>query len=183
MDRRENTREPFFSKQTVGRIILFSLFIFLTAAFQASFFGAAGFFPATPDLLLAAVMGLAMFDGERTGAVCGLFAGVMADALGGSGTLFMPLFYMLAGYVTGIAIRTFLTRNLLSWLVYMLAGILFRGSVTFMYLTVFKRVYDVPLLLFRAVLPEALMTFVFSVPLYFVSKLCAKPFLRESELE
>ncbi len=183
MDRRDSSRDPFFSKQTVGRIILFSLFIFFTAAFQTSFFGAAGFFPATPDMLLAAVMGLAMFDGERTGAACGIFAGVMANALGGSGTLFMPLFYMMTGFLTGIAIKTFLTRNFLSWLVYISAGILLRESVTFIYIAAAEKFYDVPLILLRAVMPEALMTLLFSIPVYFTAKLCARPFLREADLE
>jgi hypothetical protein len=183
MDYREQARDPFFSKQTLGRIILFSLFIFFTAVFQSSFFGAAGVFPATPDMLLAAVMGIALFDGERSGSLCGMLAGVLANALGSPGTAFMPVFYMLAGFLTGIAIRSFLSRNLLSWLVYVLIGGVLRGSVTLMYVMITEKVYDTVLILTKVVLPEAVMTLIFSVPVYFLARLCARPFLKETDLE
>ena len=78
MEIKEQAREPLLSSKTLGKCLLFFLLLFLVSSAQVSFFSAAAFFPATPDILLAAVVGLAVADGERTGAVSGIAAGVLA---------------------------------------------------------------------------------------------------------
>ena len=58
-----------FSKRTVGMIILDTLLIFTCGVIQTSFFPALSIFRASPDLLLSAVIGLAVWQGEKSGAV------------------------------------------------------------------------------------------------------------------
>ena len=52
-------REPSALRDTV-KIVLFCLLLFLEAAFQSSFFPTAAVFPAIPDIILSAVLGIAL---------------------------------------------------------------------------------------------------------------------------
>ena len=183
MEIKDQPKEPLLSSKTVGRCLLFGALLFLTAACQVSFFSATAVFPATPDLLLAAVMGLAVCDGERTGAVAGIAAGVFAEALGGMGIMLMPVFYMLAGYVFGIVTRFFLNRNFLSWIVYMLIAGLSRAVWSLLHLAATETGFNFVTVFSKIVTPEFLMTVLFSLPMYFICRLCVRPFRRKIELE
>lgn len=173
--------ERLITKQLIGHVILFTLVIFVLAAFQASFFGASGLFPATPDILLAAVAATGLFEGERHGAACGIWAGILAGALGGAGTGLLPVFYMHIGFFTGVLIKRFLSRNLLSWLIYSMMAVTLRGIFSFVFGIVTEKPVTVKLLLLKLVLPEAAVTFVFSVPVYFLIRLCVLPFRTASK--
>lgn len=183
MEIKEQSGAPLLSSKTIGRCLVFFVLLFLSAACQASFFSATTFFPATPDLLLAAVIGLGIYDGERTGAISGIAAGVLAEALGGVGIMLMPIFYMVAGYTFGIVTRFFLNRNFLSWLVYMLIAAFARGVWSLLYLAATETGFNFVTVFSRIIIPEFVMTFVFSLPMYFICRLCARPFHRKSEME
>ncbi len=183
MEIKEQAKDPLLSSKTLGRCLLFSVLLFLTAACQASFFSATAVFAATPDLLLGAVMGLAIYDGERTGAISGIAAGVFAESLGGTGIMLMPVFYMMAGYVFGIVTRFFLNRNFLSWIVYMLIASFARGVWTLLYLAATETGFNFVTVFSRIIIPEFFMTVLFSLPMYFLCRICARPFHRRSELE
>ena len=99
------------------KLALFAVLVFIIGALQVSLFSKVRLFSATPDILLAFVLGLGVFDGERTGAVIGVWAGVVSDALGGSVLMFSPFFYLMAGYLAGIAVKTLLGKNFPSWLI------------------------------------------------------------------
>lgn len=57
------------------KLALFAVLVFIIGALQVSLFSKVRLFSATPDILLAFVLGLGVFDGERTGAVIGVWAG------------------------------------------------------------------------------------------------------------
>ncbi len=169
-------KDPILSSKFFGKVVIFSLLIFITASAQTSFFGAFGVFPATPDLLLSAVSGIALFDGERSGAICGIAAGFLADVLGGTAITLLPLFYMLVGYVCGIMALRFLKRNFLSWCVYTLIFCASRAVLTLFYTAATEVGFSFLTLFGETVIPEFYMTFVFALPTYFICRLCASPF-------
>lgn len=183
MEIKEQAREPLLSSKTLGKCLLFFLLLFLVSSAQVSFFSAAAFFSATPDILLAAVVGLAVADGERTGAVSGIVAGVLAEALGGTGIMLMPVFYMLVGYIFGVVTRFFLNRNFASWIVYMLLASGARGVWSLLHLAATEARFDLPTVFSRIIIPEFFMTLIFSIPIYFLCRLCARPFHRKREME
>lgn len=183
MEFKEQPKEPFFSSQTIGKIILFFLLIFGSAVVQTSFFGAARFFPATPDLLMAAVIGIAVYDGERSAAVAGIAAGVLAETLGGSGIMLLPVFYLLVGYVYGIVSRIFLKKNFLSWLVYMLIAANVRLVYSFAYLMITEADLNLFTALTNILIPEFFMTMIFSIPIFFFSRICARPFHKRIDMD
>ena len=51
-----------------------------------------------PDLLLCWTLCFGMLAGPIYGSLFGIYAGVLADATGGFGIFFLPVFYMLCGY-------------------------------------------------------------------------------------
>jgi cell shape-determining protein MreD len=108
---------------------------------------------------------------------------VFAEALGGTGIMLMPVLYMLAGYVFGIVTRFFLNRNFLSWIVYMLIAALARAVWSLLHLAATETGFNFVSVFSRIITPEFLMTVLFSLPMYFICRLCARPFHRKSELE
>ena len=182
MEFKEQPRERFFSKRTLGKIILFGLLLFGSATVQTSFFPAVSIFPASPDLLLSAVIGIALFDGERTGAVCGTAAGLLAVALGGAGTAPLPVFYMLTGYFLGIFARVNFKKNLLSWLIYISLGSVARPMLSLLVIVVTEQGMNLFTAFTRIILPELLMTVAFSLPNYFLARLVVMPFQKKDEV-
>ncbi|MBO5702562.1 MAG: hypothetical protein J6S71_08990 [Clostridia bacterium] len=184
MEFKEQKKYSFFSSQVLGKILLFALPVFLSGVIQSSFFAASGLFDTTPDLLLISVIGLAIFDGERSGAIAGICAGVLAEAFGsGAYMMFFPLFYMLCGYFFGVVSRIFLNRNFASWLLYMLIGAGLRGLLSVIH-SMFSEV-DVNLFLIftEIVIPEYFLTLLCSVPMYFLIRMTVRPFHKKIEME
>lgn len=162
-----------FSKRTVGMIILDTLLIFTCGVIQTSFFPALSIFRASPDLLLSAVIGLAVWQGEKSGAVSGIGAGIMAMSLGGAGTALLPVFYMLSGYLTGIIAKINFKNNLLSWFIYMTAAAFSRSLFSFLYSLFALRDSNMLVTFANIVIPEFFMTVAFSVINYYLAKLCS----------
>lgn len=183
MEFKERPHEPFFSTQTFGKILVFSLLVVGAAVLQTSFFGAAGFFPAAPDLLLSVIVGIAIYDGERSAAVAGIGAGFLCEALGGAGTALMPVFYLLTGYTVGIFSRIFLRKNFLSWIVVIIAAASVKTVIGLVYLLATEKHFNFIVALIHQLAPEFLMTVLFSLPILLLSRACARPFHKQIELD
>ena len=61
---------------------IYSIPLFLLGIMQVTFFSKINVLGATPDLLLGAILVIAMLDNERVSAVCGIIAGVIYVSLG-----------------------------------------------------------------------------------------------------
>ncbi|MBQ2767233.1 MAG: hypothetical protein IJF49_04045 [Clostridia bacterium] len=106
----------------IRKILAWVGMLFAVAILQTTVFVRIAPFGVVPDLMLPAVLAIAIFDSERTGAVAGIAAGVMIGALGGTGVNLLPLFYMLCAYLVGIWATIGLSANFPSFLVYMLSS-------------------------------------------------------------
>jgi len=133
---------------------------------------------ATPDLLLAAVVAIAIFDGERTGAVAGIAAGFLAGALGGTGLNLLPLCYMLCAYTCGIWSTMSLSANFASWCVYMLAAGVARAAVTLVGVALTYTDYALTEVAIRVLAPEFAATLLLSPVIYFAVRRVATLFNR-----
>ena len=184
MEFKEQKRHDLFSSYNIGRILLFSLLVFLSGVIQSSFFPALTMLPASPDLVLLAVIGLAVYDGERSGAVAGIGGGILVEALGGGAhILLFPLFYMLCGYIFGIVSRIFLNRNFISWLLYILIGIFLRSALGLVH-SIFTEIdVTVYLILTKVTIPEYFVTLIAAVPMYFIVRAACRPFHKKIEME
>ena len=69
------------SKLLGYKAMLYGAALFVLSIMQTSFFSQINILGATPDLLLGAVLTLAMFEDHKTSAVCGIIAGFFYCAL------------------------------------------------------------------------------------------------------
>lgn len=184
MEFKEQKRQEFFSSHNIGKILLFTILVFFSGVLQSSLFPALSMLPASPDLVLIAVIGLAVYDGERSGAVAGIGGGVLLEALGGGANiLLMPLFYMLCGYIFGIVSRVFLNRNFISWLLYILIGTALRGTLSLLHLMLTEVDINIYLIFTEVIIPEYFVTLVCAVPMYFLVRATSRPFHKKIEME
>ena len=184
MEFKEQKRHDLFSSYNIGKILLFSLLIFLSGVLQSSFFPALSMIPASPDLVLISVIGLAVYDGERSGAAAGIGGGILVEALGGGAhILFLPLLYMLCGYIFGIVRRVFLNRNFISWLLYILIGTALRGAVSLLHLMFTEVDINLYLMFTEIIIPEYFITLICALPMYFPVRATSRPFHKKIEME
>ena len=158
-------------KVTLKKIISYSVAVFLLAVFQSSVGSRVGLFSTTPAFTLILTALASMFEDRKTGAVVGLAGGFLTDALGGSGFSLLPFFYTLTGWFLGEicerlghpgrqASGAFL-RSLMWLAAASGAGTVFTAILIVLSAGRMNFFSSVPHIL----LPEALSTFLWSVPM------------------
>ena len=164
-----------YRAQTRSKMILYTLAIGLLllvcASFQVSFLSRFRFFGATPDLMLCVVLCVAYFSGRFSGAITGIAAGFLIEAIGSQGISFLPMFYMLCGYIVGYYTRTVTVKNYSVYLFYLGFGLCLRAAMTVTYACVTYAYIRLPEILWYAVLPEVGGTALIGCLLYFPMKL------------
>lgn len=105
--------------------------IVLFALLQTTFFVRFAPFGAVPDLLLMLTAAIAAGEGEKYGAVCGLFSAFIIESLGGAvGPHLLPLLYAAAGCAVGLLSKDYLTNSFAVKLLYVFFCCLGRAFVT-----------------------------------------------------
>ena len=184
MELNERGHRPLLSSYTAGKVLLFSLLVFLSACLQSSFFSAAVFFSAIPDLVLISVIGISVYDGEKSGAVSGIFGGVVLEAFGAGGDIMMlPLFYMLCGFFFGIAAHLLFNKNFISWLLYCIIGAAFRSVFSIVHAVLVESDVNILLIFTEIVIPEYFITLLLSPIMYLPVRATVCPFHKKIEME
>ena len=161
---------------TIGvfKPIGYAVAILLFAVFDSTVSYRIGFFGTTPSLCLALTASAAVFDGKKTGSVVGLSAGVFTHALGGVGVSLYPLVFALLGWFSaarehGIPGRDSADRDFFRrFLNYALCLALCCGVmalVTAASLVLSAGRVNIFSVFTKIVLPEALGTFVYGLPI------------------
>ena len=97
-------------KEWVFRVLITAALVVFFAITETTFAARFPLFGETPDLMLGLVIAVAMTEGEQFGAVTGLFAGLIIDALGTAGTLpLSALLYVSVGYAVGVLTENYFT--------------------------------------------------------------------------
>ncbi len=126
-----------------------------------------------PDLTYATLLLIAYFCGKETGAVTGIAAGFVLDAIGSLGISILPVCYLICGYVCGYFTRAILPRRFTAFLVVMGAAVPVRVVITLVTMAMTYREIHLLEILIYVLLPEMLTTFLAAVLLYFpMKKLC-----------
>ncbi len=146
----------------IVKYVLYAIAGLLLILFQISFFSRIKPFGSTPDILIVAVFSVAMFENERVGAIFGLIVGFVVEAAGGIGVSLLPLVYMLVGYICGIVTTEYYKKSLLLFLIFDASALLVRMFTTFIYIVLTWNVVDIPVIIPKVLLPEALSTFIVS---------------------
>lgn len=164
-----------YSSQSRKGVILYTLgicaFILVVGVLQVTLLARVRIFGATPDLTACAVLCVGFFMGRYAGAITGIGAGFLIEAMGSVGISLLPLFYMLLGYVTGYYARVIVPKRYTAYLIYLLCAVCLRAALTLTYVGLTYSSFHLIQVLLKTVLPEAASTAVFGGLLYFPAKL------------
>ena len=157
--------------EVLRRVAVWGILIFLLAVSEGAFFARLHFLPAAPDLILGAVIAIALVDSVPVAAIAAVGGGFLTDALGGVGASLSPILYFLALLViSGMAEK--MMAKVWSWILLMLPGLLLKGGMTLLRIHMTYETVSVKEALLLVLLPEAVSTLLLGIPLYFVVTLC-----------
>lgn len=161
-------------REVFKRVCIWGLFLMLLACAQCSFFARLHLLPATPDLILGALLAILVLDSTPAAAIAAVGGGILIDALGAEGVSWSPLFYLALMALMGL-LATKMLQGFAAYFVLLLLSLPFRAGATA--LGLFGRVSDFSFTaaLRAVILPEAIVTFVLGIPIYFLGKLCMLP--------
>ena len=174
------------SWQTIfKKSVVWGIWLFLLAVIQTSIFSVFRPFGAVPDLVLSAVIAIAIYDRERTGVIAGIVGGTITDALGGSGLSLSPLVYMLCAALFALLAYSVLRRDFLSWLIGVACSLIISGiaSIICAYSSVTAAHFTVSDIFSRLLIPQFFSSLLVGIPVYFITKLIWSRFFNTREME
>ena len=169
----------------VKKSIVWGVCLFLLAVLQTSFFSVIRVFSAVPDLVLPAVVAIAVYDRERTGTIAGIIGGYFVDALGGVGLSLSPLVYMICGCLAALLVYSILRRDFFSWLVITAGALVISGiaALICVAVNVESAAFTASQAFSRLLVPQFFASLVAGIPVYFIIKLVWLRFFNNREME
>ena len=152
--------------KSIRYTVFIALLVLVLAILQVSFFANVRLFGAVPDLMLCCVVCIGFFSGRFAGAITGIGAGFLIEALGSVGISLLPVAYLLCGYLVGHYARAMIPRKFLSFLVYFFIALLFRAAITLTYVCLTYAQFSLVTILVGTVLPEMAATAICGCALY-----------------
>lgn len=164
--------------ETVAKGAVCGGLILLFAVLQTTLFARFCPFGAIPDLMLPLVIAIAMTEGEKWGAVCGIVSAFVIEAIGSSGAALLPLLYAAAGYFCPIITAQYLTDSLPVRALYTAASGIGRSLTTLIYLALYVTDFRLGYLLGTVILPEYAASLCLAILPHLTVRLCLHPFHR-----
>lgn len=174
------------SWQTIfKKSLVWGLWLFFLSIIQTSLFSVFRPFGAVPDLVLAAVIVIAIYDRERTGVIAGIVGGFMADALGGWGLSLSPLVYMLCAALFSLLAYSVLRRDFLSSLIGTACSLVISGiaSVICAYSSIESAHFTAADVFGELLIPQFFSSILMGIPVYILTKLIWSRFFNTREME
>lgn len=154
-----------FDKVLLLRCVILAPLVIAGVLFEISFLD---IFGQNPAFTFAYVTVIGFLLGEKVGGVFGLLAGYLLDALGGVGFSLLPIFYMLAGYLCGYMLNSFLRRNFLSYLVYACVAGLFKVIYTMLIIALHTESFNIIKIFTQTMVPEFFAFIICTPMIYFL---------------
>ena len=149
------------------KIILYVVASFLLAVFQSTVGKKLGLFGVTAQMTLVLTVCAAYFHGPAAGAACGIAGGVFTEAIGSTGIVLLPLFYVLVGWVVGAktveAAEKHRSTGFLRYCATLALSCLFGALVTVIMTVLNATKPHLLQVILHIALPEALNTFIFGI--------------------
>ena len=156
-----------YRQRTVIKYAAYILLLTVLFLFQTSPFRTIRLLNVTPELILPTVLLVAMYDGERVGAICAIFAGLIYDA-NSAIVGFNTVFFIIAAYMTGILISTQIKRNVISAIIICSISVFLLNLITYIAFVGLRGEWHLLYVLKSIILPKTIYTFFISAALYFV---------------
>ena len=167
-----------FSLSALLRYIAIFAAVFFTAIVQSGFF--VGFRPlgVAPDLCLALSVAVALRWGAKNGAVVGIMSGVCLDAFTETGLSLLIPFYFMLTVATGLFAEDKNTKGFLVFAGAVSLSAILRALLSFFELCISSPSFSTGKLLTGVLLPNLIITVLFSPILYFAVLLTDRIFGR-----
>ncbi len=179
--RRGSAPAQLLRPEFLWRLLCYGVLILILASAECSFFPALDLLPVTPDLLLGAVVAVALLDSRRVSTVFAIAAGLVLDAIGGVGVPLSALLYLAVAVMVGAWGEKMLPRYG-SYLVLMLPSILLKELFELLRILLGNYQEGILDIVRHLLVPESAVTAAVSLLSYFLVKLCMLPF-REKRRE
>ena len=154
--------------RTRRQILIYGTAQILLCLLQTTFFARFRILGITPDLCMLLTLGAAMHEGSECGGAVGLFGGFLECAMGGIGPSALPVLFLILGYGVGQLSGRALPRSFPSYLIFSASLCVLRPAVTLaaIGLAAQTEAFELPVILRGTLLPEMLVNFLFSLPMY-----------------
>ena len=110
-------------EQPVLKSVVYSAVCLGIMLFSYSFFPTLLDFAGTPNLLVAIVSALALFEGPKYASFFALIFSVLETLINGTNTLIYPVFYTVFAILCTWLFESFFVKNYFAWLCYTLGGL------------------------------------------------------------
>ncbi len=147
-------------------VLMIGLLTLTVTVLQVSFFGRIRILGVIPDLTTVTVVAIAFFCGKETGAVTGIAAGFLLEAMAGGTFVLLPLFYLLLCYPIGHYARAVIPKRFTVYLMMLAIALTARAALTLLRASLSFAEFSVLSLLWNVVLPELLLTAVCGIALF-----------------
>ena len=172
--RRNSGRPNGIPPEVFRRIIVYGLLILVLSTAMSSVFAQLTWLPATPDLMLGAVLAIALLDDRRAAAIVAVLGGAAVDALGGVGASLSPLLYLTVILTVGFLSEKMLS-GFLSWLILLLPSLVLRAAFSLCGFWLYTGGISFAGVFTAVLLPEAISTLIFCLPIYWLVVVCLLP--------
>ena len=161
-------------KTVCYKCFIYAIVLFILSCAQVTFFSKINILGTTPDLLLAAVLVIAMKDDREEAAICGIISGFFYCAMGGFVYPFYMMFSFLCGYTLWGVSDRFLGKNYISYLALALLTFALKGVFNIVEASLFAYTINILNMFSRAILPEFISSMVFCSLSYLIFSVIAR---------
>lgn len=158
------------------KYLILTIILILTICIQSIISNFLQYVSIVPNLLLIIVVVLGFINKNRTALIIGLIAGLLLDISSGSYLGLFTLTYMYIGYISSRFNRIFVKDNLTIMIILVSVSDIFYHMIVYTFSFLVRQRFDIPSYLVFIILPEILITIIFSVilykPLIIFNKLC-----------
>lgn len=123
-----------------------------------------------PDLTIAVIVTLSLVSGPLKGGIYGLVTGLILDMLYGTSIGVTALFYFLIGMLCGMFNRKFYAENRVFPIILAFFAYLFKEACVMVTMLLTKTDFHFIVLMWRYILPGAILTSVITLPVYIIYK-------------
>ena len=171
MSRRLNTTR---AKNIAYKCVVYGIVLFIISVAQVTFFSKINVLNATPDLLLGAVLFIAMREDQKVASICGVISGFFYCTMGGFVYPFYIMFSFLCGYTLWFVSDRFLGKNYISYLVLAMLTFLLKALFNIIESSLFAYTINMINMFSKAILPEFISSMLFCSFSYVIFALIAK---------
>ena len=149
------------AKSIAYKCVVYGIFLFILSVAQVTFFSKINILNATPDLMLGAVLLIAMKENQKVSSICGIISGFFYCTMGGFVYPFYIVFSFLCGYTLWFVSDRFLGKNYASYLALALLTFLLKAIFNIVESSLFAYTVNLLNMFSKAILPEFISSMAF----------------------